>query len=366
MPPADRSADLETVRALFDGRRLAQARQMARLLKGELAIEVGVTAAAIGQFEKGDARPSLGTLGKLTLALKVPVQFFAATRPSFAIAEEDTHFRSLRSTSKRDRAAARVQVELLAEIVASIERRVRLPAVDLPSIDSSMSPDDAARAVRELWELGDGPIGSVVGLLERRGVIVARLPAVTDEVDAFSCFVGERPFIVLATNKDTADRARFDASHELAHLLLHHDADPGDPAVERAAHAFAAEFLVPAASIRHQLPRRVDWRQFAELKVRWGVSIAMLVRRARDLGLISDPSYRRAMMDLSRRGWRRIEPVDLGTPEQPEILGRAMRLLEAHRSFTLTELADELALRRDNLAPFAAALSEDVREELAF
>lgn len=104
--------------------------------------------------------------------------------------------------------------------------------------------------------------------------------------------------------------------------------------MERAAHRFAAEFLTPAKAIAPELPRRVDWRRFAELKVRWGVSIAMLLRRARDLGFISDASYRRAMMELSRRGWRTAEPVDLGTPEQPELLGRAMSLLEARRAFT--------------------------------
>ncbi len=113
--------------------------------------------------------------------------------------------------------------------------------------------------VRVAWELGDGPIANVVGLLERKGVIVSRLPAATDEVDALSCQIGERPFIVLATNKDAADRARFDAAHELAHLLLHEDAQPGDAEVERAAHRFAAEFLAPAASIRRELPNRLDW-----------------------------------------------------------------------------------------------------------
>jgi Zn-dependent peptidase ImmA (M78 family)/DNA-binding XRE family transcriptional regulator len=364
MPPGDLPVDLETVRALFDGRRLTQARQLARLLKGELATKVEVTPAAIGQFESGAARPSAATLGRLALALGVPARFFAANRVSLSISEEDAHFRSLRSTSKRDRAAARAQVELLAEIVASLERQVRLPVVDLPSMNHATEPEEAARLVREVWELGGGPIRSVVGLLERRGVIVARLPAATEEVDAFSCWIGERPFVVLASNKDAADRARFDASHELAHLLLHHDALPGDPAVERAAHRFAAEFLTPAKSITHELPRRVDWRRFAELKVRWGVSIAMLLRRARDLGFVSDASYRRAMMELSRRGWRTSEPVDLGTPEQPELLGRAMSLLGSRRSFTLDDLANDLALGRDNLTPFAVALEGDLREQL--
>jgi Zn-dependent peptidase ImmA (M78 family) len=254
---------------------------------------------------------------------------------------------------------ARAQVELLAEIVASLERRVRLPAIDLPELDPRVSPEEAARAVRNAWNLGDGPIGDVVGLLERKGMIVARLPAATDELDAFSCWIGARPFIILASNKEAADRARFDAAHELAHILLHHDAQPGDVSVERAAHAFAAEFLAPTASIRELLPKRVDWRRLAELKLVWGLSMAMLLRRMRDLGLISDASYRRGMMDMSRRGWRTTEPIILGEPEQPELLARVMALLEENRGFTLHQLGDELALNRASIEPFIETLSED-------
>lgn len=365
MPETEADVQLDTVRALFDGARLAQARQLAGLLKADVAELTKLSAAAIGQFESGVSRPTIGTLAKLALALHVPPAFFAANRKRFSISEADAHFRSLRSTSKRDRARARAQVEVLAEMVQALERRVRLPEVDLPELDPSSSPEQAAQAVREAWRLGEGPILNVVGLLERRGVIVSRLPAATDEMDAFSCWVGSRPFIILVSNKDVADRARFDAAHELAHLLLHHDAHPGDPELERLAHAFAAEFLVPTRSITAALPKRVDWRRLAELKLQWGVSMAMLVRRMRDLGVISDAAYRRGMMDLSRRGWRRSEPIDIGVPESPELLARAIALLEEQRGFTLERLAGDLALRIDNISPFIETLSADQRQSVS-
>ena len=60
--------------------------------------------------------------------------------------------------------------------------------------------------------------------------------------------------------------------------LLHEDAQPRDIEVERAAHRFAAEFLAPATSIRRSYPTDLDWPKFAELKVRSGVSIAVLLR----------------------------------------------------------------------------------------
>ena len=216
--------------------------------------------------------------------------------------------------------------------------------------DAGRSAEDAARLVRAAWGLGAGPIADMVGILERKGVITARLPAATDEVDAFSCWIGPRPFVILASNKGAADRSRFDASHELAHLLLHADAGPGDPAVEREANHFAAEFLVPAASILPELPKRVDWRALLTLKIRWRVAISMLLLRARDLEVISDAAYRRAMMEMSRRGWRRNEPGPLGEPEQPELLGRAMALVASRRQSTIDDLSAELALGSEGLA----------------
>ncbi len=348
--------DLEAARLLFDGRRLTQARQFRGALKGELASEIGVTPAAIGQFESEVARPSSATLSKLALALGVPVGFFTRGRPLFEVREGDAHFRSLRSASKRDRSQALAQAERLAEVVAAIERRVRFPEVSLPDIPPGIAPEEAAGIIRRAWGLGDGPIANVVGALERKGVIVARLPAASDEVDAFSCWVGARPYVVLVSNKGATDRSRFDAAHELGHLLLHPDAKPGDRAVEREAHRFAAELLVPASTILHELPRRVDWHAYAALKLRWGVSMSMLLLRARDLGVVSDTAYRRAMMEMGRRGWRREEPVNLGEPEQPELLGRAMGLLESKRAFSLEDLSADLSLGYDGLSPYEGLL----------
>jgi Zn-dependent peptidase ImmA (M78 family)/transcriptional regulator with XRE-family HTH domain len=360
--------ELLVVRRLFDGQRLEQARELRGMLKSELAQEVRLTAAAIGQFESQadySSTPSAATIASLSLALGVPPAFFAAGRPRIDLREEDVHFRSLRSTSKRDRTQARAQVRLLAEIVGVLGRSVRLPVAGLPELPTGMSPAEVAAYVRESWHLGDGPIADVVGLLERKGVIVTRLPAATDELDAFSCSMAGRPYVVLTTNKGAADRSRFDAAHELFHLLAHHDASPGDPKLEAEANQFAAAFLMPESAIVRELPARLDWRSFAELKLRWRVSIAALLMRSRDLGVMSDEAYRRGMMEMSRRGWRRNEPVDLGPPEQPVLLARALDLLAQARGYTMNDLAADVALPREVLEPFRLTLEAPTVPEVA-
>jgi Zn-dependent peptidase ImmA (M78 family) len=101
---------------------------------------------------------------------------------------------------------------------------------------------------------------------------------------------------------------------------------------------------MPADTIIGELPARLNWRRYFELKARWGTSIASLVRRAHDLEVISEASYRRAMIELGRKGWRTQEPSSEAEPEDPELLLRALGLLQEHRQVTSQDIADELAL----------------------
>ena len=65
--------------------------------------------------------------------------------------------------------------------------------------------------------------------LESRGVIVAMLSLEENgRIDAFSTSRTLRPVVVLMLDKDDVYRHRFNAVHELGHLVLHADALPGD------------------------------------------------------------------------------------------------------------------------------------------
>lgn len=119
-------------------------------------------------------------------------------------------------------------------------------------------------------------------------------------------------------------------AHELGHLVMHSDAEPGGRIVEDQAHRFAAELLTPADQIRDLLPGTMGgnvWQTLARLKEQWGVSIQALLYRARWLGRPSDVSYRNAMTAISARGWRRNEPGLVSAIEQPSLLPRAVEPL---------------------------------------
>jgi Zn-dependent peptidase ImmA (M78 family) len=87
--------------------------------------------------------------------------------------------------------------------------------------------------------------------------------------------------------------------------------------VETQAHQLAAAFLMLAEDIYDQLPSKVDWQVLFELKRHWQASLAALLMRAKTLGKINDRAYLTAVKTISARGWRRVEPVPLGRPEQP-------------------------------------------------
>lgn len=115
-------------------------------------------------------------------------------------------------------------------------------------------------------------------------------------------------------------RSRFDAAHELGHLVLHIHGANGSRDVEREADMFAAAFLIHRGDLISHLPRIRSLEQLVASKKRWGVSVAALARSAFDTGLLSDWHYRDICKQISILGYRSKEP--LGAPREKSVLWR--------------------------------------------
>lgn len=348
------------VAAAFDPARLAQARRLAGMSKKDIADHLTVTPAAVGQYEAGVTRPRPDVVQRLAEVLGVPTGFFAAGRPHAQLDVSGTHFRSLRSTRVYQREKAVAFAAQIWELTHALERRVALPAVDLPGFESGgaelpADPVEAARALRRHWSLGAGPIAHLVRTLEARGIVVAMLPFERGEaarIDAFSTSRLPRPLIVLTPDRaDDVYRYRFSAAHELGHLVLHADTASGDAQHEREADTFAAEFLTPRASIAPELPARVDFAALARIQTAWGVSIKSLLYRCRELGLISAPTASRAYQRLNilrANGLFPDEPIAGYPGEATALLALAYDLAVRHDT-SLPELSAELAWPPDRI-----------------
>jgi len=331
---ADRTAE---VAVLFDGARLTMARHLAGLRKSDLAARVDKSATAVAAWESGAKRPTAATVAELALALSVDPGFFAVRPDDVAGVSTTPHFRSLRSTSQLARDQAFAYGQLAVDIAASLERHVEFPDPEVPTLSVAVDdrrtdhPEEAAQMVREQWGLGAGPIGHLIRLVENHGILVVFSPPQSASVDAYSFANQLRPVVVLNPTKRDYYRQRFDVAHELGHLVMHADAEPGSRIVEEQAHRFASELLMPAAEIRDSLPATMGgnvWANLSKLKEQWGVSMQALLFRARKLGKLGDVSYRNAMTTISIRGWRRDEPGLVETIEQPSLLARAVELLD--------------------------------------
>jgi Zn-dependent peptidase ImmA (M78 family) len=194
-----------------------------------------------------------------------------------------------------------------------------------------------------------GPAPHLVRLLENHGVLIVFSPHQAASVDAYSFDSRLRPVVVLNPVKHDYYRQRFDVAHELGHLVMHSDAEPGGRTVEDHANRFAAELLMPEAEIRAELPTTMNgasWQSLARSKERWGTSIQALLYRARRLGTLTEVSYRNAMTTLTSRGWRRSEPGLISVLEQPSMLPRAVELLAAE-GITESHLRDQCRVPAD-------------------
>lgn len=362
--------DAREASALFDPARLRVARQLYGWSRAELARRAGISAAAISQFESGTSKPRPATLAQLALVVGLPVRFLAtARRAALVPSVDESFFRSLRRTTLRDRERAAAHASLLAELVRAIEARVVFPSFEpiaeivLDISDPPERADEAARVVRERWGVPEGPLEHVVRLIERHGIVVCRVPLLTKDVDAFSWAAGPRPLVLLGADKGVYERSRLDAAHELGHMLMHaHDPEAAQPALERQAQRFAGALLLPAADLHAEWPGQpMDWGELLKLKARWGISLAAILYRARELELLSHSAHTNAMKYLSRKGWRVREPGTRHAPEEPALLSEAVGLL-ARNGVTLDAIADSAHLPPS--ADLLRRLRIEPREEL--
>ncbi len=295
---------------MFNGSRLTLARKRRQLTKKELAEKAELTALTLTRLEAGDTpEPGSDTVRALAQALNYPTEFFYLN-DSEALSTEAVSFRSLSSLTARQRDAALGAGDLAFELHAWVADRFELPAVQLLDLRDE-DPIAAAEALRSHWGIGAKPIEHMIKLLESKGVRVFSLAEQHKHVDAFSCWRGSVPYIFLNTFK-SAERSRFDAAHELGHLVLHiHGVTNGGRDVEREADMFASAFLINRGDLIGHLGRVNGLSQLVSAKKRWGVSVAALARTAFDAGLISDWHYRDLCKQMSHLGYRTSEPQGL-------------------------------------------------------
>ncbi|MGW2281897.1 helix-turn-helix domain-containing protein [Streptomyces sp. NPDC001770] len=326
--------------------RLILARKRRRMTLSRLSQQSGVSVRSLTAFENGHKDPAPETLELLAAALDLPISFFFASEVE-EIEIDALSFRALSKMSALDRDAARSAGRIAIEINRWLEERFTLPKCNVPTLPH-LGPEEAAERVRALWGLGEAPIPNMVHLLESHGVRVFSLAADCSSVDAYSLRWKEKtPFVYLNLEK-SGERGRFDAAHELGHLVLHSaHRIPHGPEAEQEAQQFASAFLMPRAGVIAQLLHNADARRILSAKKKWKVAAVALAYRLKDLNLITDWGYRTTVKQLSQMGYRRGEPDGI-MRETSQLLSKVFAALRVG-GISPVKMADDLRINVDEL-----------------
>ncbi|MEV0144943.1 MULTISPECIES: XRE family transcriptional regulator [unclassified Nonomuraea] len=331
---------------MFTASRLVLARKRRRMTLAKLSKASNVSVRSLTAFENGHKAPSGETLEALANALELPVSFFGGVDLN-EIPVGEASFRALTKMSALDRDAALSAGTFAIALGEWIEARFDLPLPDIPTFPH-LEPEEAAELLRARWGLGEAPAPNMIHLLEAHGVRVFSLATDCASVDAFSLrHGGKQPFVFLNTHK-SGERGRFDAAHELGHLVLHVEHRvPHGPEAEREAQQFASAFLMPRAGLLAQGLRNPSIPQILKAKQKWKVAAMALTYRLHDLNLMSDWVYRTTAKRLSQMGYRSSEPG--GIPrETSQLLTKVLAVLRDN-GISAPQLAKSVDLSLDEL-----------------
>ena len=179
----------------FNPARLTLARKRRGMTKTKLASAIGpVDLRSVTAYESGEFSPDGDRLALIAKALRFPIEFFCGDDLE-VLSPDVASFRAMSkmTAGQKDMALGAGAIALLVN--GWIEERFELPAANLPDLSRERSPEAAADSLRRLWGLGELPIKNTIHLLESKGVRVFSLSVDAVEVDAFSMWRGNTPYV---------------------------------------------------------------------------------------------------------------------------------------------------------------------------
>lgn len=310
--------------------RLKQLRLARGLTLDGLSEKMGgaVTKQALSKYEKGFTSPSPAVLTKLAEALCVKA---AELFRESAVKIELVAYRKQAALLKRNQEAIESFVR------QSLEERIRLQSLvqeqgklNLPvkkfRVERLGDAEKAAEALRKKWNLGEAPIANVVALLEDQLVHVFEVDGISEKFDGISALAFDKDGLlkgaaVISRNMIAGERQRLNLLHELGHVVLDIAEEVDE---EKAAFRFAGAFLAPAAIVFREVGRNrtsIQMKELLLLKKLFGMSIQALLFRLRDLGIITESTYKWSCIQVNRMGMRKKEAGELPR-EEPQWLKR--------------------------------------------
>lgn len=311
------------------------AREARGLTQTQLAAASSISQPVISKIENGVFDVDGERLLAIADALQFPPEFFyQSSRIGWTVCVADRKRKSMPLKRLQSIHAqvniARMQVLRLLQGV-ELDSPFTFPRMDVLEFES---PEEIARLARAHWRLPMGPLRSVISVIEAAGGITVRTQFASDKIDAVSIWVPGSPPFFFVNETIPGDRWRWSLTHETGHAIMHASPTPDQ---ENEADRFASEFLMPADEIGPELTG-LTMPKLADLKERWRVSMQTLIRRAYQVGAITERQQRSFFMRMSQMGYRKAEPFAF-PQEEPTLLQQILQIHVGQHSYTSSELS---------------------------
>ena len=316
-----------------------------------------ITRQALHKYENGSVMPDSEMLALLCDAFGIrPDYFFRNTEVELG----EIEFRKLKKLPIKEESRILEHAKdylsryLELEQLLNIETVFKNPLEGMAPVKSFDDVEKAAMDVRSAWKMGTNAIANVIELLEDNYIKVIFIEA-GDEYDGMQTKIVGNNIPVIAINESKnkrADRKRFTAMHELAHLLLPIPKDLPEKEKERICHQFAGAILFPAEALKKELGNkrtRIHVRELGALKKQYGISMQAIIMRAKDLEIISESTCRQLFVLFKQMNWRVDEPVSY---EANESSNRFDQLLYRALAEDVISVSKAAALKNMKVAEF--------------
>lgn len=337
---------------VFNPTMLILARESRSLSQKELVDRINAHAknvllnqSRLSRLEAGVGLMDPEVLNVLTQVLGYPPHFFYQHARMSSIGTR--YFRKAKAMPKQVLRAVLATMDIDRIRVETLLRSTDLETKEIPhfQVDAVRfkSAGSIAGAVREMWKIPRGPIANMTALMEDAGIIVIPIKVGSRFFSGVHVPTETGIPIVFVNGEIPWDRLRFTLAHELGHIVMH-DVSDDETTSEEQSDEFASEFLLPQNEVSPYLTG-LTLEKAADLKLRWKVSMAAIIHRARDLRCISSEQSDMLWKRMSKAGYRLSEPhsAQVGV-EKPTLLKEVIAMHQSVLGYTGEDLKDLLFL----------------------
>ena len=338
------------------GKNLKYYRLKNNMTKRALADAIGVTPMAITYYENGDRNPNMDTIKLLANALNIKVTDFLANTGG-ELQFSHGKFRKGSKLGGMNQEYIKESVEeyfgRFFQVVSFLGgQNILEPIPEVKKITWTDDTEEAATELRKYLGISvNGPVPNLVEILENKGILVFFIEVETDYFSGMNGTVNGIPYIVINSTMSPA-RIRSTIVHEVAHFVFEWPEDLSDKDEENLATAISGAFLFPREDAYRELgyKRNAISRAMIMTCKEYGISLFMLVKRARLCEIINDSVEKVFYIRASKAGWRKAEPDWEIQKEEPTLFKQLVYRAVTEEEISVQKGAELLKTSYDSVA----------------